>query len=202
MTSYTRNRGYPYPSSEREAGNGGLHSELLARAVAADLDLIDAGWAAELQRPTIIAGLSGNSGNLIANTAPTLNLNTVEKQVGSLLTLSGLGLVVAEGGNGWYHLTCQVHSQAVGAITADAQHRAQIDHSETLYGTITTKRMYYFESFQSGSLDMYTMGEAVVHLTVGDAVRLRFFHTNAGSDARVLQSGTRLTGTLIVLDSA
>lgn len=201
MTSYTRNRGYPYPSSEREAGNGGLHSELLARAVAEDLDGIDAGWAGLLQRPTLVLSIFADQTGLSNNALYSVFTDVVDKQVGTALESSGVGMRVAKGGDGWYHITGQLHSRAEGAITADAQHRMQLEHIIPQYGNLATYRMYYYESFQSGSLDMYTMGEAVVHLTYGQEIRMRFFHTNTGSTGRVVVAGTRLTGSLIVPDA-
>jgi hypothetical protein len=174
---------------------------MLARAVAADLDVIDTGWASQSQRATLILGCLADQTPLSPNGNYAIFTDQVEKQVGTELEVGSFGLRVSKGGDGWYHLTLQCHSRANGTITADAQHRCQIQKLALEYGNYVSKRTYYFESFQSGSLDMYTMGEAVVHLAYGEEIRPQFFHTNTGSDARIVASGTRLTGSLIVLDS-
>lgn len=201
MTSYTDNRGYPFPSSPREAGNGGLHSELLARAVAADLDVVDATWAGLLQRSSINLTLAADITPISASGLATVFMDTVEKQVGPSLVHTGIAIGVTETGGGWYHITGQVHSKANGTITADAQHRVQIEHTYPLLGLIATKRMYYSETFQSGTVDMYAAIEVVLHLAYGEEARMKFFHTNTGSDARVVAANTRLTATLIVPDA-
>lgn len=202
MTGYTEHRGYPYPSSERETGNGGLHSEQLARKVAGDLDVIDAGWAAELQRSSIILSLASDVSPLIANALHTVALTTVVKQTTGLgLAVDNIGLTVAKGGAGWYHFTAQTQSKANGAITANAQHRIQLDHIHQAYGGLVTSQTYCTESFQAGSGDMFLMVDAVVHLSYGDKMWLRFLHGNTGSDGRVVAAATHLTGSLIVKDS-
>jgi len=202
VTGYTPNRGYPFPSSERETGNGAAATEVFARAVAADLDVIDAGWATELQHSTIVLTIASDLTPLGSGGLYGVSMDTVVKLTAGVgLKFSGAGIGVATDGDGWYHITGQCHSKANGTITAGAQHRVQLEHLGAEYGGFVTKRMYYSESFQAGSLDMYTTIEAVVHLVAGDEVRMRFFHTNTGSDARVVVAGTRLTGTLIVSDS-
>jgi hypothetical protein len=198
VTSYTTNRGYPYPSSEREGGNGGLHSELLARAVAADLDVVDAEWAALLQRPSIILSMTSDLTGLSTGGIYGVSMSTVDKQVGTDVVYSGTGVRAAK--PGWYHITAQLRSKASGTITAAAQHRVQLEHVKPVYGSLATVQMYYTETFQAGSLDNYLMIDVVVHLLLNEEVRMRFFHTNTGSTATVVAAGTRLTAAQIVRD--
>lgn len=202
MTDLTKNRGYPFPSSERETGNGGLFSELLARAVAADLDAVDRDWAAELQHSTMVLNMSADLTPLTNGTEYSVFFNTLEKRT------TGLGLKATQlnyltpdvGGEGWYHVIATCQSKANGTITAGAQHRMHLNVNGDRYGAPFVKRTYYFNTFQRGTLDNYMGGEAVVHLGTNESMRMGFFHLNTGSDARVVAAGTRLTATLLVRD--
>lgn len=201
MTDYTQNRAYPFPSSERETGNGGLHSELLARAVAADLDQIDADWAGEMQRSTLLLSLAADVTGLFNGNDNSLDLETVDKQTTGLGAYSspGFDLVrVRPGGEGWYHVVASLRTRAEGAITANAQHRLILEVTETKLGAIVSRDKIWVTSFASGSTDVYNQMEAVFYLGKGDQLYMKYLHYNTASTCRAVATGTRLAVTKIV----
>lgn len=201
MTSYTRNRGYPYPTSEREAGNGGLHSELLARRVARDLDTVDAAWAGELQKPTAQLTKTGDLvGIFNANQDFIALFDTLEH------ASTGVGLVVSGGGStfflplgsvaGWYNFSSSLHTVATGTVTAGARHRMSIVRLGNLYGTFQTKEARYCETYQAAGSEVYNSLECVMRVEPGDTVQVNYLHANASS-MTLKAAGSRLSGTLI-----
>jgi hypothetical protein len=197
---YTDNRGYPYPASAREAGNGGLASEVLARAVAADLDYLDAGWAGEMQHSAVVLRKNTDQTGINASSATTFLMDILDKKTTGLgLGNSTVALSVVAGGEGWYHVNATLHSKASGAITAGAQHRLQLQELYTnSYGNFAERRVRYTETFQQGVTDNYNQLNACVYLGLGDQVRMQLYHTNTGSTATIVASGSRLIATKIV----
>jgi hypothetical protein len=196
---FSRYRGYPYPSNGREGGRGGSHSEALARAVARDLDGLDAAWPL-LQAPaSIVLRMSASSDNRAASLENPVSMDIVDKITGTGLANDASGVRVVAGGEGWYHVVATCRSNAMGAITAGAQHRLQLQEQTTNSAGILVQRlMRYTETFQQGSTDNYNQLEAMIYLGVGDKVRMWFFHTNTGSLGRVVNTGTRLMATKIL----
>jgi hypothetical protein len=199
MTSYTPNRGYPYPSSAREAGNGGLHSELLARAVARDLDTVDAGWAAELQHSTVTLQMTSDHAGYGANSDQGVFFDGLEH--GS----SGLGLFqfsgqqtlgVAKGGDGWYDVTGALRAISTGGVTGAARHIATLRKSRFLFGGEDIIDTWSVEAYQAGTAEISITVQAVMHLAFGEELALYYFHTNA-SGMTLRQAGTNLGATLI-----
>lgn len=202
MTKYTDRRGYPYPTDAKETGNGGLHSELLARSVAADLDTVDASWVAEMQHATLMMTKNGDQTGISSGAETVLTTFTTEKQT------SGVGLVanpilrpVSLAGVGWYHVIATLRSKASGAITAGAQHRIQFKiYGQLGDGSLVLRDTRYSESFQQGSLDMFNELEAMIYLGATDQLRVVFFHLNAASTGTVVgaSAGTRISATKIL----
>lgn len=197
---YTDNRGYPYPASAREAGNGGLASEILARAFAADLDELDAGWAGEMQHSAVVLRKNTDQTGISANSATTFLMDIQDKKTTGLgLGSSTISLSVVAGGEGWYHVNATLRSKASGAITAGAQHRLQLREMYTNSdGNLIERRLRYAETFQQGVTDNFNQLNACVYLGLGDQVRVQLFHTNVASTATIVASGSRLVATKIV----
>jgi hypothetical protein len=200
VTSYTRNRGYPYPSSEREAGNGGLHSELLARKVAQDLDAVDAAWAAELQKPTAQLTLAVDRVDYFpANQdagAPFDTLEHASTGVGLTASTGSGNFFMAKGAAGWYHFSASLHTAAAGVVTAGARHRMSIVRLGNLYGTFQTKEARYCETYQTASSDVFNSLECVMRVEPGDTIQVNYLHAN-GSGMTAKGTGCRFSGTLI-----
>lgn len=201
MTGYTDNRGYPYPSSEREAGNGGLHSELLARAVARDLDPVDAAWAAGVNRDTSTmtrgADLSAyfNSNQVISVPFDTLEHGSTGA---TLIASVGSGTFIPpKGWAGWYHFSVVVHTVASGTVTANVRHRVGIARMGNLYNTFQDKEVRWCDTFQPPSGDIYNAVEGVMHVEYGDTIEARYYHLNASS-MTFKALGSRFGATLIV----
>lgn len=199
MTLYTKNRGYPYPASEREAGNGGLHSELLARAIQRDLDDLDAAWAAELQHSTVNLIMTGDHGGYVANSVDQNVLFDAAEHGSSGLGLNNFGagqqtLSVARGGDGWYHVTGSLRAGASGTITAASRHSARLRIQEFKFGQAQEVNLDLVDTYQSGSADISITVESILHLSRGQELALAYFHNNA-SDMIVRQVGTGLAAT-------
>jgi hypothetical protein len=185
VTSYSRNRRYPSPSSDKELGNGGLASEVFARAVARDLDRVDAGWAAELQHPTATMTLSADqAGYFLASNDQVIPFDTLEHAstgVG-LVPQAGAGsFTVVKGGDGFYSFTVAVHTVASGTVTANARHRVSINRNGNLYGAFQTKNVFYAETYQQTGVEIYLALETVARLEYGDTVESHYFHVNAST---------------------
>ena len=197
---YTRNRGYPIPSSERETGNGGLHSELLARAVAADLDVLDPAWAAEMQHATQILTMSADQTGFSANSDRAVLFDTISKQTTGLGLNSNQVLHPARGGDGWYHICCDITAQASGTITAGALHRMSLRVFEDQANVQVARDTYYTETLQIGVQAIWCQIEAMVLLRYGDNNQVwpYWVHTNTGSTVTIVASGSYLTATKIM----
>jgi hypothetical protein len=166
--------------------------------VAADLDTLDASWPKELAHASIVIRSTVDSTNRADNVANPVTLNTVDKLTGFGLANDAAALRVVPGGEGWYHVVATCRSNAMGAVTAGAQHRLQLrEQTPNSYNVLTERRMRYTETFQQGSTDNYNQLEAMIYLGTYDRVQLYFFHTNTGSLGRVLATGTRLMATRI-----
>ncbi len=194
MTLYSRYRQYPYPRDAKEAGNGGLHSQLLAKAVARDLDEVDAEWATENARPTLMVTKSGDQGGIGSGLGGSTSIDnwTREKEVGPTIftSLSG-SFRPALGQGGWFHVNATVRSKASGTITADALHRIGIRVLQlNTTGFYETVNQRWSQSFQSGTADMYNQLDLMVYLTNSRIMRLELQHTNTGSTVTVVGSGT------------
>lgn len=201
MTSYTDNRGYPFPASEREAGNGGLHSELLAVAVQRDLDDLDTQWAAEMQHSTVNLVLTADRLSLVNGDVnqPVL-LDTFEHNSSGLglFTFGGMQqLQVARGGDGWYHVTAALRAGASGTITAGARHSLRARVTGTKFSTSYTVREDLVDTYQSGTADISITLESVMYLAFGQSLGLWYYHTNVGSTMTARVAGTSLAATLL-----
>ena len=201
MTSYTDYRGYPYPASEREPGNGGLHSEQLATAVQRDLDDLDTQWAAEMQHSTVNLILSADRTSLInGDVNQPLLFDTFEHASSGLglFTFGGMQqLQVARGGNGWYLVTAALRAGASGTITAAARHSLRVRVSGTKFSTGYTVREDLVDTYQSGTADISITIETVMYLAFGQTLGCWYYHTNAGSSMTARVAGTSLAATLL-----
>lgn len=201
MTGYTDNRGYPYPSSERETGNGGLHSELLARGVARDLDTVDAAWAAGVNRDTSTLTRNADlAAYFNANQVLSIPFDTLEHgSTGATLVASvGSGtFTVPKGWAGWYHFTLAVHTVASGTVTGNARHRVGIARMGNLFSAFQDKEVRWCDTFQPAAGDIYNSVEGVMHVEGGDTIEARYFHQNV-SAMTFKALGSRFGATLIV----
>lgn len=197
---FTTYRGYPIPSSERETGNGGLHSELLAQAVAADLDVLDPGWAAEMQHATQILTMSANQTGFAAASDQPVLFNTITKQTSGIGLNSSQVLAPARGGDGWYHVNCAMRFAASGTITANALHRLDLRTLHNVDNVILTKQSRPVETIQVGSLNIFLQIEAMILLRYGKGEQVwpYYTHTNTGSTMTAVANGSFLTATKIV----
>lgn len=198
MTSYSRRRSYPTPASVRERANGGLDSELLGRAVAVDLDGVDAAWPQEANHSTVIYGLSGTQTGLIYNDYNNLiSFNTLEAASAGgepgLFSSAAQGLSTVAGGEGWYHVKGSVQAQASGTVNAGALHRLQLRIHDFSLGGIAVET-YYADTQQQGANTNWTNVEAVVRLTPLRQAYLYYLHLNVGSTVNALATGTYLSG--------
>lgn len=200
MTSYTKYRGYPFPSSEREVGNGGLHSELLARAVARDLDTVDASWAGELQKPTSILTKTGDASGFwtpnFDQFAPFDTLEHASTGVGIRGSTGSGSFSVPASAQGWYHFSLSIHSVASGTVTANSRHRISIQRLGSAFGSFQLKEARYCETYQPASGEIYNTVEGVMYVEANDSVEAHYFHTNA-SNMTMRATGSRFAATLI-----
>lgn len=188
---YTDNRRYPYPESAAEVGNGGLHTELLARAVDADLSALASAWANALVRSTMIAEQKlGDSFPFIAGSEGSVSPDTVSSRTG-LGVRNTPGIVRADL-PGWFKITGHIRSKATGTISAAAQHRVGLVHYRPAKtaGSLDVVGARYALAFQAGTADMYNGVTGMFRLIAGDQVWLTFFHQNAGSTVVVVGSGS------------
>lgn len=201
MTKYTRNRGYPYPASERETGNGGLHSELFARAVAQDLDAVDAAWAAELQKPsasmTRSADLSAYFNNNQDIPVPYDTLEHASTGFGLTASVGSGSFFVPSGGAGWYFFSASMRTVASGTITANCRHRMSIVRQGNQFGQFQTIESRFAETYQATGVEIYNALECVMHVDPGDTVIVNYFHNNA-SAMTFRSSISRFSGSLIM----
>lgn len=199
MTSLTRYRRYPVPSNQREYGNGGLHSELLARAVALDLDVLDAAWAAELLDSTLINTLASDLTGISSGDSYWVLLDTVERftngEPGLLNAASEVNIGTPDGG-GWYDFSVTLHVQSAGAITVNARHRMECRIYRPEFGTFTIIDSFNQEEYQTGSQDIYLNVGFCAGLGYGDFLVPVYSHTNA-SGANVKAAATRVSATKI-----
>lgn len=195
MTSYTQNRAYPYPSSEREAARGGTHTEALARAVASDLDVLDAAWAAEQAKLTAILSLSSNQTGIPANTEFGVSFNSAEKTPPTSLMTIGSSVFCKAAGAGWYQVTGCTRAGASGAITANARHRMSLVTYRFQYGNVADIEARYSETYQTGSQDCYNTLDAIMYLDGTRTLEMRYLHSNTGSTVSIKSGMTRLAVT-------
>lgn len=201
MTAYTDYRGYPYPASEREAGNGGLHSELLAKAVQRDLDDLDTQWAAEMQHSTVNLILNADRTGLFNGDAnQPLLFDTFEHGSSGLglFTFGGMQqLQVAKGGDGWYLVTASIRAFASGAVTAASRHSLRVRVSGTKFSTGYTIREDLVDTYQAGTADIAISIETVMYLAYQQTLGCWYYHTNTGSTMTARVAGTSLAATLL-----
>lgn len=195
MTSYTPNRGYPYPSSDREGARAGTHSEAMARGVAADLDVLDAAWAAELAKLTAIINLSSNQTGLTANTEFSVSFNAAEKTPNTALMVVGQAIFCKAAGAGWYHVTGATRAGASGTITANARHRMSLATYRFKYGTVSDIEVRYSETYQTGTQDCYNTLDTIMYLDETRTLEMRYLHSNTGSTVSIKSGMTRLCAT-------
>jgi hypothetical protein len=196
VTSYTKYRRYPYPSSEREVGNGAAHSEALARAVALDLDTLDAGWAAAPIRTSKILTLSANSSAVGTNALLSISFDTVGTTKGDAgLSSDGTGIkIVSASAQGWYYVNVDAQMQATGAVTVGSKFELWLQQlrsngAGTLVVPWNGERLgatHYATS--NAALDNRVSG--MIRLELNDRVWCRWRHFNSGSTSRINQAQT------------
>lgn len=194
MTSYTRYRKYPYPSSEREVGNGAAASEALARAIALDLDTLNAGWAAAPIRTSKILTLSANGATQSSGSLLSISFNTVSTTRGSSgLSSDGTGIRITDSSaEGWYYINVNAQMQPTGTVTVNAKFELWLQQlrsngAGTLVVPWNGERLgnnYY--STTNPALDNRVMG--MIRLQLNDRVWCKWRHTNTGSVARINQA--------------
>lgn len=194
MTSYTKYRKYPYPSSEREVGNGGAHSEALARAVALDLDTLDAGWAAAPLRTSKILTLSANGSAQSSGSLLSISFNTVSTTKGNAgLTSDGTGIRITDpSAAGWYYVNVNAQMQPTGTVQVAAKFELWIRQLRSNgVGTLVVpwngERLgATFYATTNPALDNRVAG--LIRLEYNDRVWCYFRHTNTVSTARINQT--------------
>lgn len=188
---YTDNRGYPYPENAKESGHGGLHSELLARAVDNDLVALNAAVAATLIRDSIISELRlGDSSAVAAASETPVFCDTVTKLTGTLIRSDPAEVRVIT--PGWFKITGHIRAKATGTITSAALHRATLQHYRTnpVGGGLLLMASRVATAFQSGTGDVFNSVTGVFEVRETDQVWLSFFHQNVGSSCVVVGTGT------------
>lgn len=199
MTSYSRYRKYPSPTSDRERGAGGPHSEDFARAVARDLDVLDAGYLAVQQRPGSVMVRGADSGAIfISGDTRYIPFDTVEStSPGGIQPSTGSSsFFVPRGFDGWYNINVTVHTAASGTVTANVRHRVSIVRTGQRYGNTTVLETREHETYQATATEIYMQVEGVMHIQYGDTLEARYFHANA-SDMILKAVGSRFSATLI-----
>lgn len=197
MTSYTDNRGYPYPSSAREAGNGGAASEALARAIARDLDTVDAGWALQATRPTKILGLAANITNFVNGVRQVVNFSQVNKIVQpSYFTTSTTEIRVLA--DGWYRALLNFRGAPSGTVTVNARMENWLNHyrsdaSGTLRHVEPSGERFGETYWPSTTPDLFNEVSGVFRMISGDRIWAELQHGNTGSNINIVASGTYLT---------
>jgi hypothetical protein len=196
VTSYTDNRRYPYPSSDREASNGALWSEFLARAVAADLDVLGVGWAAEPSKDTIIVGLSADSAAFGTGAPFTVLTNQVNKQVGTWGATPSRAMV-GTGQDGWYLAILNTRVDATGTVTVNAKHTAYLrqmrNNSAGITSVYSERRGDTYTPTSTASIYNETGG--IFRMLAGDQFWLAYEHTNTGSTVQLKAAHTFLSVT-------
>lgn len=203
MTSNSRRRGYPGPASPRERGNGGLDTELLARAVAADLDVLDAAWPKQAQKNTKILGLTGTQTGCIASNENFINFNALEAEIlgGDQGFYAGVAqqLGVLPGGEGWYHVTAGLCVQPSAAVTASALSRMVLKVQKSGGPSVIDLETYFADAQNDGTsnVPICMNTEFVTWFDRNITATMYYFHLNAASDMNALAAGTYLSGTKI-----
>jgi hypothetical protein len=196
VTNYTKYRKYPYPSSEREVSNGAAQSEALARAVALDLDTLDAGWAAAPIRTSKILTLTTNGTAVAAgSTFIVQQFGTVGTTKGSAgLVSDGTGVRIADAtAEGWYYANVNAELGITGTVTVPATFDVMIQHlklngSGALVEPAANGERIgnVFTSTSNATLDNRISG--IFRMTLNDRLWFRWKHGNTGSTARINQS--------------
>lgn len=191
---YSRYRKYPFPRDAKEAGRGGLHSQLLAEAVARDLDVVDAAWATELARPTMMVTLSSDVTGVVANLVAGAIVTSpwaLEKQTGPTIFTSTNTWKPLTGQGGWFHVSLTMRTKASGTINTDAVHRVGLEVIRlNAAGYYAREYARWTQSFQSGSADMYNEVQGMFYLDDQRIIRPHFLHNNSGSTCTIVGSGT------------
>lgn len=196
MTDYTDNRRYPFPSSPREAGNGGLHSELLARAVAADLDVLDAGWALQATRPLKILGLASTLTGFTNGVRSTIAFTQVNKVIQPSYfstSISEMRVLV----DGWYFGDLNFHAVPSGTVTVNARLQNWINHYRPSSAGILTHVPPNGERtgdtyWPSSTPDCFNRVSGMFRALAGDRFIIEMQHTNTGSTLNFPAPGTYL----------
>lgn len=200
MTSYTQNRGYPYPSSEREAGNGGRHSEALARAVAADLDVLDAGWVRQATRPSKIIGFPADSAGFSSGGTNSLDFGTITTVVApEYFNTANSEVRIATGGDGWYFANMNLRIAPTGAVTVNARTQLWVRHLRSnAGGTLVTQTERHGDTFwPSSTVDLFNRASGMFRMIAGDRIWVYWTHANVASTVKVVAAGTYLEVTRV-----
>lgn len=192
MTGYTDNRRYPYPTSAREAGNGGAASEALARAIAADLDVLDAGWAAAPVRSTKIIGLSADSGGFGSGSQSSWTPTTVVQVTGSAYTTATSEIRVNL--DGWYEANLNFAVAPTGALTVSSRLECWIRHyRNNAVGTLVTQSERFGDTYwPSSTANLYNRVSGMFRMLAGDRLWVYWRHGNAASTVKILAQGSTL----------
>lgn len=188
---YTTNRRYPYPQDAKDAGHGGLHSELLARAVDDDLVALNAAVAASLIRDSLIAELRlGDSSPIAAASEVPVFCDTVTSLTGTSIRSDPAEVRVTA--PGWLKITGHIRAKATGTITASARHQVTLQHYRTnpVSGGLLLLATRVSTAFQSGTLDVFNSVTGVFEVRTTDQVWMSFSHQNTGSSVVVVGTGT------------
>jgi hypothetical protein len=195
MTDFTKYRRYPYPSSEREVGNGAVASEALARAVALDLDTLDAGWAAAPIRTSKILTPSANGSAVVAGGSYLVQqFATVAATKGSAgLASDGTGLRILDASaEGWYWVNLNIEMAITGTVSIPAGfdvvlQQLRANGAGTLVVPPNGERYgNTFTATSNSTLDNRVSG--VFRMQVNDRMWVRWKHGNGASTARINQS--------------
>lgn len=192
MTRYTDNRRYPYPSSPREAGNGAAASEALARAVAADLDVLDAGWNVAPIRSTKIIGLSADSGGFSSGNRTSWTPTTIVQTTGAAYTTATSEIRVMQ--DGWYEVNLNFAVAPTGALTVSSRLENWITHYRSnSVGTLITQSEREGDTYwPSATANLYNRVSGMFRMLANDRIWVYWQHGNAASTVKVLAQGSTL----------
>lgn len=196
MTSYTDNRRYPYPSSEREAGNGAAGTEALARAVAADLDTLDAGWALQSTRPVKILGLASTLTGFTNGVRSQIAFTQVNKVIQPAYfssSISEMRVLV----DGWYFADLNFHAVPSGTVTVNARLQNWLNHYRPSTAGVLVHVDPGGERFgdtywPSATADCFNRVSGMFRAIAGDRFIIEMQHSNVGSTVNFPAVGTYL----------
>ena len=189
---YTARRGYPYPASAKEAGNGGLHSELLARAIDTDMTALQAAWAAELVGDTLIQELrNADSSPMSSGGTPTPQFtDTITKQTGTGIKTNTSAVYPAR--PGWFQITAHSRARVTGATTAAARHQLILRHyrDDPGGGSLITVAERHALTFQGTTGDVFNTVSGIFQLRETDQVWMYYYHLNTASTVILVGTST------------